>query len=421
MKVFRKNASLMISSTTILRLSTVLSSVTSLSACILLSSFLSVPVVFSQLKTEGRVHNSAPAPPHSGPAADIDSVTAAIYNYKFDKAFRVADRMIASKPDEPYGYFYKSMIYWEIFRSRGATEGGAEPPDSVSARFQHLIEKSIELSEAKIDADGNDIEGLFYYGGALGYRARYEGMKGNWFSAASDGANSRKYLERVVAMDSTRFDAYLGIGAFDYYASHVPWFLKPISFLFGLNGREDDAMRELKMAVKSGTYARAEAAEFLAVTVYMSKGMWPDALEVLAGLHTEYPLNPGFARNLCIVLYKMNDYPAAVRFADSTLGTYSAGGPDYMFNTGYMRILRAMSNLKLKTNYRSAVTDCGEVISAGQPEFLIPWAYYIRGAIFAEWNLKEEAASDFETVLRMKDFDASRSRAEQALDSLKRR
>lgn len=419
--MFGENASMMISSTITSRLSTALSSLTSLSMCLLLSSFLSVPLVFSQLKTEGRGSNSASALPHNGPTADIDSVEAAIYNYKFDEAFRVADRMIASKPEEPYGYFYKSMVYWEFFRSRGATEGGAEPSDSVSARFRHLIDKSIELSEAKIDVDQNDIEGLFYYGGALGYRARYEGMKGNWFSAASDGAKSRKYLERAVAMDSTCFDAYLGIGAFDYYASHIPWFLKPISFLFGLNGEEDNAVRELKITVKSGMHARAEAAEFLAVTVYMSKGMWSDALEILAGLHSEYPFNPGFARNLCIVLYKMNDYPAVVRLADSTFARYARGGPDYMFNTGYMRILRAMSNLKLRTNYRSAVADCGEVISAGQPEFLIPWAYYIRGTIHAEWNMKEEAASDFETALRMKDFDSSRSRAKQALDSLRRR
>ena len=87
-----------------------------------------------------------------------------------------------------------------------------------------LIEKTIQLvnknQKDNIEvSDSTKAQYLFYLGSSYGYRGFFEGRKGNWYSALSDGLKAINLLDESVEMDSTLMQAYLGIGTYDYWSS----------------------------------------------------------------------------------------------------------------------------------------------------------------------------------------------------------
>lgn len=156
------------------------------------------------------------------------------YDCKFEKALIEANELIKTAPDDPEGYFYKGGVYRRMLE-----EGCIVSNDSTKHEIRSLIDRACQISELKVRAYPDSALERFYYAAALVDRAWYEGADRNWFSVMSDGIKARKMLERAVEIDSDFYDAYTGIGAFECYAAHIPWYLKPLSLVLGISGDED--------------------------------------------------------------------------------------------------------------------------------------------------------------------------------------
>jgi hypothetical protein len=70
----------------------------------------------------------------------------------------------------------------------------------------------------------DSLDALFYIGSILGGKGIILAKKGNWPSAVRCALRSVGYFKQVLALDSTYYAAYYGIGVFNYYLSeHLQW------------------------------------------------------------------------------------------------------------------------------------------------------------------------------------------------------
>lgn len=308
----------------------------------------------------------------------ISSTIEDTYNYRFNSALQTTSKMIASYPKEPEGYLYKCGVWWKMLE-----EGCVGSVDSTKHEIKRLIDKACEFSAARIDANPNDVKGLFYYAGSLVYRARYGATKSDWLAVMTDGTKSRKLLQKAIELDPGFYDAYSGIGAFNYYAAHIPWYLKPVAFVLGISGNEEEGIAQLKEAAQLGRYSKTEAAEFLASVVYVNKEDYPDATDLMLELHQHYPDNLDFIRNLCSAYYKMQEYTQVIYQADSVLVEYDTVNSCHRTSIEYIR--------------------------------------YYRGASYERLSQKEKAIADYEMVVRQDGDDYPCRQARAALDRLRER
>ena len=163
-------------------------------------------------------------------------------NNNFIAANRLFENQIQARPNDYRTYFYlaatlnSKMTHFE------------NNDDEVI--FYQMLKKTIDIVKTKLDRDENisdstESQLLFYMGSAYGYKAFYEGQKGNWYSSVSNGLKSVKHLKNAIAKDSTLYDAYLGIG------TYRDWRYSKLKFISWIPFIPDDREEGIEMIKKS--------------------------------------------------------------------------------------------------------------------------------------------------------------------------
>ncbi|MGD9898369.1 MAG: tetratricopeptide repeat protein [Calditrichaceae bacterium] len=117
-----------------------------------------------------------------------------------------------------------------------------------------VIRKTDNYLESNPDIDSTAFAKIaFYAGSAYGYLAYYDGQCGKWYPALSNGMKAKKYLERAVELDSTLYDAYLGLGTYNYWVSsrvrHVLW-------LPFIPDNREQGIEYIKKTVRNKSYSK---------------------------------------------------------------------------------------------------------------------------------------------------------------------
>jgi tetratricopeptide (TPR) repeat protein len=94
-------------------------------------------------------------------------------------------------------------------------------------------------------------------------------------------------------MDSTYYDAYLGLGIYHYLADILPRFVKILSFVLGVEGDKEKGIREIKLAAEKGIYTKTEAMFFLGAIYTYRERRYEEAISIFNELLENYPHNPG--------------------------------------------------------------------------------------------------------------------------------
>src|SRR3989449_3623164 len=109
----------------------------------------------------------------------------------------------------PYTTLFRSIfeagayIWWAAALENDAYE---------ARRIDSLL--SVALTRASAQPPGPTRE--FWLATALGYRARQRDLQGHSWGAAKDGKAMRDAYRRVLQVDSTCVDCYLGLGVYQY-------------------------------------------------------------------------------------------------------------------------------------------------------------------------------------------------------------
>ncbi|NIS37794.1 hypothetical protein GWN91_01090, partial [Candidatus Saccharibacteria bacterium] len=129
----------------------------------------------------------------------------------FSGAKETFRKLIEDYSDQPFGYFYLGATYQ-------AEMLDAEQFNQLN-KFSKLMEQCIRISERLRNKNGDDVWLLFYEGSAYLYRGFMDSKQKNFFEAYRNSLKGVHRLEDAIRMDSTFYDAYLGVGSFKYWKS----------------------------------------------------------------------------------------------------------------------------------------------------------------------------------------------------------
>lgn len=210
-----------------------------------------------------------------------------IYDRRFSDADTVFKEIISKSEDNPAGYFYLAMVSWSRLAS------GFWSPPTVE-EFKDRIDRTIDIAQTRVDKKVADSYDFFYLGGALGFKGRFELMKGEWLSSFLLASDAIKALKTCLEMDPDNKDVLLGIGTFDYYTARLSGVLKFLTYLLLHKGDKQEGLRKLNIAANEAIYSATETKSVLLHIYLFLEQDFEKALILSSELGKDYPENPRF-------------------------------------------------------------------------------------------------------------------------------
>lgn len=233
-----------------------------------------------------------------------------MYNLEFDQAHTTFQSWEQSHPDDPMGptsdaaailyseFNRLGILQAELFADDEMLRKFRKPvPDPQAKKsFENALAKSERLADAILSRSPSDENALFAKVLNQGLCADYDGLIEKHLLASLGHMKAGRLLARkLLALNSTCYDAYLAIGVENYIVGSSPapvrWFLQ----LFGSQADKRQGVEILELTAKHGHYLMPFARLLLAVAALRDRK--PDeARQLLEGLAREFPNNPLYAR-----------------------------------------------------------------------------------------------------------------------------
>lgn len=207
-----------------------------------------------------------------------------LYQLNISKAQQTFEQIIREYPDYPHGYFYRAYLTLITF-SQDMTN------DSLSEALDEQVEVSVNMADQYRKSISQDADAKFHLGLSYGLRAINSVMSRNYFAGYWSGRKAKNYLEDVVKLDSTYYDAYLGLGIFHYYVDLLPGLVKFIAGILGFEGNKQKGREEILSTSTNGRFFRVEAYFSYYIVRYFLEGERRQSVEKFKQLQVRYPSN----------------------------------------------------------------------------------------------------------------------------------
>lgn len=181
-----------------------------------------------------------------------------IRNGRFSKALESFTTLIKSDPSSPDGYFFISLSYFiHLIYSPEKRQALEE--------FEKNLKESISKGKAKIKSGQEDDETLLFLGTSYLLKSYYKALQKEYFRSAYLAKKGKKILEKILKKNPELYDAYFGLGIFNYYADKVPSLIKRFRFLFFLPGGDRaKGLSQLSLSSSKAKYFHVESSLLLA-------------------------------------------------------------------------------------------------------------------------------------------------------------
>jgi tetratricopeptide (TPR) repeat protein len=158
-------------------------------------------------------------------------------------------------------------------------------------RLETALQRAIELTQATLSKNPNDIPAMYAQGVAVGLRGNYNFLiRKAWTDALKDLTASRKLHNRITDMQPSYTDARLVQGVHDYVVGSLPFTYKILGFVVGFRGDKDGGIKTVQLVAEKGTINKYDAKIMLAA-VYRRERRPGDAIALLKELIARYPRN----------------------------------------------------------------------------------------------------------------------------------
>ena len=279
-------------------------------------------------------------------AADPPPVSAGydhFYNNEFGQALEYFERDLKDHPDDPqmYNHVAQTILYKEMLRS-GALESQLvsgnnpflrRPKMEISApdkqRFEYCFQKAVELSEAKLRTNPNDLAALAALSVIHGLRSNYLFLvEKSWVDSLREATAARKANERIRELDPKDIDAKLVFGLNEYVVGSLPFYMRALGFIGGFHGDRGDGIRQLEAVATQGVRNRYDAQVLLAV-IYRRERDPRKAIPLLKELATRFPRNYLFRLEQVQMYSDAGDKQSALAVLNDIENLRQAAAPGY--------------------------------------------------------------------------------------------
>ena len=250
-----------------------------------------------------------------------------IYNFNWEDGFKAFNSIIKKNPDDPRGYHYKSIIFlWYYLGNLNETN-----LDS----FIYFSDKSLELANLKLTqkntADLRYLVGSIYYNKSIA-----EARSGNYLQALWTSNQMKSSLEEAVKLKPDFYDAFLGLGLYNFALSQIPSTLEWAANLVGITADKELGLTYVNQTVKKGKLSKIDAQYYLSQLYSRVIVDHPAAKELLSNLVKRYPKNLLFNFSLAWVDYELNDLANAEKHLRFVINANDDLYPFVVSNSNYL-------------------------------------------------------------------------------------
>ncbi len=250
-----------------------------------------------------------------------------IYNFNWDEGFKAFNSIIKKNPDDPRGYHYKSIIFlWYYLGNLNETN-----LDS----FIYFSDKSLELAELKkkekSSAELSYLIGSIYYNKSIA-----EARGGNYLQALWTSNQMKSNLEEAVRINPNYYDAFLGLGLYNFALSQIPSTLEWAANLVGITADKELGLTYVKKSVAKGKLSKIDAQYYLSQLYSRVVVDHPSAKELLNTLVRRYPNNLLFKFSLAWIEYELDELANAEKHLRFVINSKDELYPFVVSNSNYV-------------------------------------------------------------------------------------
>ena len=214
-------------------------------------------------------------------------------NNQFARAESLYLELAREFPHHPMGYFYVGATLQADMLDREEYDREEE--------FYRFMNRAIRCADSLRQLGQADAWIYFYQGSAFIYRSFMKSKRENWFGAYRDAVRGVSRLETALALDSTLYDAYLGVGSYKYWKSaKVNW----IPFI---KDEREVGIRMVETAIQKGKFVHWVGRDQLC-WILMNEKSYARALQLARENLQAFPRSRFFKWTLVEVAQHAGDY-----------------------------------------------------------------------------------------------------------------
>ncbi|MGA7837112.1 MAG: tetratricopeptide repeat protein [Ignavibacteriaceae bacterium] len=241
--------------------------------------------------------------PQTGIKSTILKGLDSYYNFNWTQSENTFQKLIDKYPDDPRGYHYMSGIYfWYYFSNKDK--------DDLN-KFLEYSDKAIDEAVAKIDTLTDDPDLLYILGANYSYRAMAFTQEGKFLDAVWATKRSESFLKKVIEINPKYYDAYLGLGLYNFALGQIPKAFQWALSIAGMKGDKEKGLTYLQEAVNKGTFTKVEASFYYSQILSDFFADYRKASKFLDNLLQKYPDNLLFSYSLSVVKIRERKLDAA--------------------------------------------------------------------------------------------------------------
>lgn len=326
-----------------------------------------------------------------------------VYSLDFDTAQQNIEKVFALYPDHPFAHFGNAMIAWSRY------EYEYELSDDKQRKiFEKTLDDSISGIKRWIKQNPEDPNAYMGIGALYGLRAMFTMRNRSWLSAYFAGRKAIGNLEKSLKLDPTYYDAYFGLGIYQYYAGTLPSVIKILAKIVAIKGNPDTGVAQLNLAREKAVFT-SDSAKLILIEVQNTRGSKyynpQKSLQYIQELRAKYPDNPLMHYVELICLFETGRYDEVISGAETFL---SLIGQDPFYKDIY--ISRAYTALGTSYMAKGRWEKAREVFEEGQralegqePSRWGVWNEYRLGQVYDALGRREDAQAQYKKVLSFKD------------------
>jgi tetratricopeptide (TPR) repeat protein len=205
------------------------------------------------------------------------------YDFYWDKAEKTFLNIIQKYPNDPRGYHYEASIYfWDYLSTQNKTSYN---------NFIAYSDTAIDKADAILDKNPHNIDILFTLGADYSYRTLVFAKAEKFLDAVWASKKSESNLSKALKIDSTYYDAYLGLGLYYFGVGQIPSSFRWALSLAGIHGDKKLGLKYIKKAANNGNLTKVEAEYFYSQILTDYKIEYEQASRYLQNLISRYPGN----------------------------------------------------------------------------------------------------------------------------------
>lgn len=218
------------------------------------------------------------------------------YNFNWQKAADIFQNLVDRYPGYPQGYHYIASIYmWHYLSNQDKRDY-----DLFVAYSDTALEKAREI----LEKNPKNTNILFIIGADYSYRAITFSKAEKFLDAVWASKKSEAYLNSTLEIDSSFYDAYLGLGLLNFAVGQIPGAFRWALSLAGIHGDKELGLNFIKKAAREGYTTKVEAEYYLSQILSDYLLDYGSADKYLKSLVQRYPNNLLFSYSYAVLNIK---------------------------------------------------------------------------------------------------------------------